>query len=101
MDPTPATGASPPKEPHLPSLFKVGNLVAPRAPQTIPAAGLEERALTDLAVKLACTTARFTTDWMARRLHICLQLTGEVLTELCVDELIEETMKITEGRSYY
>jgi hypothetical protein len=101
MDPTPATGAPAPKEPHLPTLFKVGNLVAPRAPQTIAAAGLEDRALADLGVKLACTTARFTTDWMAKRLHICLQLAGEVLTELCVDELIEETMKITEGRSYY
>lgn len=101
MDPTPATGAAAPKEPNLPTLFKVGNLVAPRAPQTISAAGLEDRALADLAVKIACTTARFTTDWMARRLHISLQLVGEVLTELCVDELIEETMKITEGRSYY
>src|SRR5262245_31847504 len=101
MDPTPATGAPAAKEPHLPTLFTVGNLVAPRAPQTIAAAGLEDRALTDLAVKIACTTARFTTDWMARRLHISLQLAGEVLTELCVDELVEETMKITEGRSYY
>src|SRR5437899_7118289 len=102
MDPSPpATGAAAPKEAHLPTLCKVGHLVAPRAPQNIPDAGLEDRALADLAVKLACTTARFTTDWMAKRLHISLQLAGEVLTELCVDELVEETMKITEGRPYY
>jgi hypothetical protein len=100
MDQSAAAAASP-KDPHLPTLVRVGNLVAPRAPQTIPAAGLEDRALADLAVKLACTTARFTTDWLANRLHLSLQLAGEVLTELCVDELVEETMKISEGRSYY
>jgi len=101
MDQTPSTDAAPQKDPHLPTLCRVGKLVAPRAPQTIAAAGLEDRALADLAVKVACTTARFTTDWMAQRLHVSLQLAGEVLTELCVDELVEETMKITEGRSYY
>jgi hypothetical protein len=101
MEPSAPTGTASPKDPHLPTLCRVGNLIAPRAPQNIPSAGLEDRALADLAVKLACTTARFTTDWMAKRMHICLQLAGEVLTELCVDELVEETMKITEGRSYY
>ena len=59
MDPSPpATGAAAAKEPHLPTLCRVGNLVAPRAPQNIADAGLEDRALADLAVKLACTTAR-------------------------------------------
>jgi hypothetical protein len=105
MEPTAATAATPakdpPKDPHLPTLCRVGHLIAPRAPQDISAAGLEDRTLTDLAVKVACTTARFTTDWMAKRLHLSLQLTGAVLTELCVDQLVEETMKITEGRSHY
>jgi AAA domain (dynein-related subfamily) len=101
MDPSVATAPAPPKDPHLPTLCRVGNLIAPRTPQDISAAGLEDRTLIDLAVKLACTTARFTTDWMAGRLHLSMALTRAVLTELCVDELVEETMKITEGRSHY
>jgi hypothetical protein len=98
----PATApAAPPKDPGLPTLFKTGNLIAPRAPQDIPGAGLEERALIDLAVKIAATTARFTTDWLSNRLHLSPSLTRAILTELCVEELVEETMKITEGRSHY
>src|SRR5438094_904037 len=51
MDPSPpATGAAAAKEPHLPTLCRVGNLVAPRAPQNIADAGLEDRALAGLAV---------------------------------------------------
>jgi len=96
-----AAAAAPSKDPARPTLCKVGNLIAPRAPQDIPAAGLEERALIDLAVKVACTTARFTTDWLANRMHLSASLTRAILTELCVEELVEETMKITEGRSHY
>ncbi|HEY1377793.1 MAG TPA: hypothetical protein VGF55_13425, partial [Gemmataceae bacterium] len=108
MDQTAATAATaakaaptPPKDPALPTLCKVGNLIAPRAPQDIPAAGLDERALIDLAAKLAATTARFTTDWLGHRMHLSAALTRAILTELCVEELVEETMKITEGRSHY
>lgn len=101
MDTSAATAPAAPKEPHLPTLCRVGNLIAPRAPQDIAGAGLEDRALIDLAVKVAGTTARFTTDWMANRLHLSMALTRAVLTELCIDELVEETMKITEGRSHY
>lgn len=95
--PTPA----PPKDPHLPPLCKIGHLIAPRAPQDIAGAGLEDRTLIDLAVKIASTTARFTTDWLAARMHLSASLTRAILTELCVEELVEETMKITEGRSHY
>jgi hypothetical protein len=98
---TETTPAAAPKDPSLPTLFKTGNLIAPRAPQDIPGAGLDERALIDLAVKLAATTARFTTDWLANRMHLSASLTRSILTELCVEELVEETMKITEGRSHY
>ena len=87
MESSVATGAAPakdpPKDPHLPTLCRVGNLIAPRAPQDIAAAGLEERTLIDLAVKVACTTARFTTDWLANRLHLSMSLTRAILTEMC------------------
>src|SRR5947209_5418469 len=98
---TSAPPAALPKDPNLPTLFRTGSLIAPRSPQDIPGAGLEERALIDLAVKIAATTARFTTDWLANRMHLSASLTRAVLTELCVEELVEETMKITEGRSHY
>ena len=52
MDPAATATDAPPKDPLLPKLFRVGNLIAPRAPHDIPSAGLEERTLTDLAVKL-------------------------------------------------
>src|SRR5262249_32449154 len=42
-----------------------------------------------------------TTDWMANKLHISLPLAGAVMSELCVDGSVEETMRITEGRSHY
>jgi hypothetical protein len=99
--PAAASAPAAPKDPHMPPLCRVGNLIAPRAPQDIAGAALEDRALIDLAVKIACTTARFTTDWMASRLHLSAALTRAILTELCVEELVEETMKITEGRSHY
>jgi len=101
MAPTAATPAATPKDPHLPTLCKVGSLIAPRAPQDIPSAGLEDRTLIELAVKLASTTARFTTEWLAGRMHLSAALTRSILTELCVEELVEETMKISEGRSHY
>ena len=101
MDPSVATDAVPSKDPHLPPLCRVGNLLAPRAPHDIAAAQVEEGALTDLAVKLTCTTLRFTTDWVAKQLHLSLPLTIAVLDELCRDGLVEETMKVTEVRSHY
>src|SRR5437660_646386 len=50
MEPSAATAAAPPKDPHLPPLCRIGNLIAPRAPQAIAEARLEDRALTGLAV---------------------------------------------------
>src|SRR6478672_4309290 len=81
MEPSAATAAAPAKDPHLPPLGRVGDLIAPRAPQDISAAGLPDRTLTDLAVKTACTTARFTTDWMAKQLHVSVSLAGAMITE--------------------
>ncbi len=102
METTPAAAAPRrPKDPHLPPLIKIGDLIAPKAPEDIEAAGLGDRTLVDLAVKLACTTARFTTDWLAERLHLSFNLTRAVLTEMSIDMLIEETMRGSEGRSHY
>jgi predicted ATPase with chaperone activity len=82
-------------------MHRVGDLIAPKAPQTLAAAQLEEGALTDLAVKLAYTVARFTADWVCKRLHLSLALAGEVLEQVCRDGMAEQTMQTTQGRCHY
>jgi hypothetical protein len=101
MDPSVATSDAPAKDPYLPPLIRVGDLIAPKAPQDIAGAGLDEGALTDQAVKLAYTAARLTTDWVAKQLHVSLTLAGEVLEQLCREGLAEETMKTSQARSHY
>ncbi len=101
MDPAVATSDAPSKDPHLPPLCRVGKLLAPRAPDDIAAAQLDHGVLTGLAVKLACTAPRFTTDWMAAHLHLSLPLAAAVLLELTNDGLVEETMKSSGSRSHY
>jgi hypothetical protein len=82
-------------------MVRVGDLVAPKAPQDIRSARLEEGVLTDLALRLAYTVARFTTDWVAKRLHLSLDLAREVLEQLCREGLVEETLQTSESRSHY
>ncbi|MCI0378729.1 MAG: hypothetical protein L0215_14065, partial [Gemmataceae bacterium] len=75
--------------------------VAPKAPPSIATAGLDEGALSELAVKLAYTVARFSTDWVSKRLHLSLPLASEVMEQLCRDALAEETLRTEQGRSHY
>ncbi len=82
-------------------MHRLGELIAPRAPQDLTSARLDEGVLTDLAVKLAYTVARFTTDWMGKQLHLSLALTGELLEQLCREGLVEETLRTGQGRSHY
>src|SRR5437867_930191 len=103
MEPSAATGdaPAPAREAQLPPMIRLGDLIAPKAPQETAAAGLEEGALTDLAVKLAYTVARFTTEWAGKQLHLSVPLISEVLERLCRDGLAEETMRTEAGRSHY
>jgi hypothetical protein len=86
------------KDPYLPPMHRVGDLIAPNAPQDIAAAGLEEAALTDLVVKLAYTVARFTPDWAAQRLHLSVTLICQLLQKLAIDGLVEEVMGVSRYR---
>jgi DNA-binding PadR family transcriptional regulator len=91
-----------PKDPYLPPMYRVvGDVLAPKAPQDIAAAQLEEGILTDLAAKLAYTVARFTTDWVCKKLHISMGLAGSVLEQLCREGLAEQTMQTSQGRAHY
>src|SRR5713226_9262285 len=96
-----ATGEVLSKEPHLPPMHRVGELLAPTAPQDVAGARLEEGTLADLALKLAATTPRLTTEWLSKRLHLSGPLAGEVLDQLCREVLVEESMMGSQGRAQY
>jgi hypothetical protein len=90
-----------PRDPHLPPLHRSGDLIVPTEPQDIASAGLGERVLTDLALKLSYTVARLSTEWVAQQLHISLPLADEILYYLGAEGLIQETLKTGPGRSHY
>ncbi len=101
MDPSVATSDVPSKDPHLPPMHRVGELLAPKAPQDIAAAQVDEGALTDLAIKLASRAARVNTKWVAQQLHLSLSLADQVLVQMCRDGVAEETMQTSQGISHY
>jgi len=90
MDPTAATADVPTKDPFLPPLHRIGELIAPKAPQDVASAGLEEGILADLVVKLAYTVSSFVPDWVAEQLHLSLPLVQALLEQLCVDAMVEQ-----------
>src|SRR5207253_4856712 len=90
MDPSVASADVPAKDLYLPTMLRVGEVIAPKAPQDVAAAGLEEGALADLVVKLAYTVPNFTPDWVAEQLHLSLTLVQALLAKLCVDAMVEQ-----------
>ena len=96
-----ASENTPVKDPHLPPMGRLGELLCPRAPQTIAEARLEDGALTDLAGKFVYTINRFTDDWLAERLRVSSALAGAIVTQLLSEGLIEETMMTMGGRPTY
>jgi hypothetical protein len=101
MEPTVATPDAPAKDPHLPPLVRVGDLVSPRAPHDVPSVRLDDGALTDLVVKLAYTVSRFTTDWVRQQLHLSLPLVQEVLLDVCREGMTEELLTTSQTSSHY
>jgi len=92
---------APEKDPHLPPLAKLGDIVVPRAPQKITTSGLEPAILTGLVLRLAYTVTRFTTDWLSKQLHLSPALTSEVLEKLCFDGLIEQLWQTSQSSSHF
>jgi len=101
MDPSAATADASVKDPHMPRLHRIGDLIAPRAPQDMASSGLEEGALVDLAVKLVYTVARFTNVWVAQQLQLSMPLVRELLLQLATDGLIEELWATGQTSSHY
>ncbi len=89
------------KDPDLPPLTKVGEIIAPKAPHDIASAGLEEGSLTGLLLRLAYTVARFTTDWVSKQLHISAALTNALLEKVCFEGLIEQLWQTTQASAHY
>src|SRR5260221_1395303 len=82
----------PPKDPHLPPMGRLDDVLVPKAPQTVAEAKLEEGTLTDLAVKFAYSINRFTADWMGRRMRLSPALADAVIEQVTMEGLIEESM---------
>jgi hypothetical protein len=101
MEPSVATSDVQSKDPHMPPMQRVGDILAPKAPQDIASARLEDGTLTDLALKLAYTANRFTAEWVSKRLHLSLPLAAEITEQLCREGLIEETMMSSHSRAQY
>jgi hypothetical protein len=96
-----ARGQAPEKDPHLPPLGRLGELIAPKAPQQIAATGLEEHVLTDLILRIGYTTARFNTEWLAKQLHLSQNLTRELLEKLAFEGLVEQLWQTSEASSHF
>ncbi len=96
-----ATDDTPARDPHLPPLCRIGDLIAPRAPHDVPAVRLDDGALTDLVVKLAYTVSRFTTDWVRQQLHLSLPLVQEILLDVCREGMTEELLTTSQSSSHY
>lgn len=101
MDPRAATEEFSGKDPNLPPMVKVGDIVCPAAPTDKEAVGAEFAELLDLALKLAATVARYSTDWAAQQLHLSLPLARQVLEKLAQEGLTEELWQTGQGSSHY
>ena len=77
------------KDPHLPPMHRAGDIAVPTAPQDIAGARVPESTMSDLIVKLAYSVARFTTEWVAKELHLSIPLTSQLIERLCIDGLLE------------
>jgi predicted ATPase with chaperone activity len=101
MDPTSGTKDTPTKDPALPKLCKIGDIIAPKAPQDIASMGLEDGVLLDLAVKLAGTTPQLTAEWMSQKLHVSLAVAAELLEKMSMERMAEALWSTGSGGNRY
>jgi hypothetical protein len=101
MEASVASGDTRSKDPNLPPLCKVGDLIGPRAPNDLEGVKLEEAPLMDMVVKLAYTVPRFTTDYVVKQLHLSLPLVQALLGKLCYEGQIEQLWQTTQSSSHY
>jgi predicted ATPase with chaperone activity len=92
---------TPKKDPDLPPMGRLGELLCPRAPQTVAEARLEDAVLTDLTLKAANTINWFSEEWLCERLFLAPALAEVIATQLAQDGLIEETMLSSQVQRRY
>jgi predicted ATPase with chaperone activity len=81
------------KDMHLPPMHRISNdLLAPTAPQDVASARIDEDSLGDLVIKQAYTVARFSTEWVAKELHLSLPLVKQLMEQLCLEGNLEGMM---------
>jgi predicted ATPase with chaperone activity len=85
----PAGSPQPPANPHLPGMTKVTGVIAPSAPAAIEETGVDPVVLTELALKLANTVPRLTTDWAANQLRLPLSIVDKIFWQLRDDQFLE------------
>src|SRR5262245_61837651 len=89
------------KDPDLPPLQRVGDLIVPRPPQDLTAAPLEERTLADLIVKIAYTVPRFTTEWLGKQLYLSQRIVDQLLEKLCFEGFVEMLWQTSQTSAHY
>jgi hypothetical protein len=91
----------PAKDPDLPPLIKVGDMVAPKAPGMLENAGLDENVIPDLMVRLSYTVSRFTTEWVGKQLNLSASLSRQLLDKMAFEGHIEQLWSTSEKSSHY
>jgi DNA-binding PadR family transcriptional regulator len=89
------------KDPNLPPLVKIGDYYGPKAPLDVAEIAEEKEALVEMAVKLAATVARFTTEWAGQQLHLSMPMIQDLLIKLAHEGMIEELWQTAKGSSHY
>jgi hypothetical protein len=82
-------------------MIRVGDIVAPKAPQDKAAIRHEEPALLEMLVKLAYIVPRFTTDWVCKQLHLSLPLVNHLLDKLAFEGQVEQLWQTSQSSSHY
>src|SRR4051812_8564482 len=67
---------------HLPKLLNYGGVAAPAAPTTAEETGVDPSVLSDLALKLANTVPRITTEWAAEQLRLPVSVVERLFWQL-------------------
>src|SRR5439155_23727915 len=78
-----------PASAKMPEMIKLGSMLAPAAPATPQATGIDPQILSDLALKLANTVSRLTSDWAAEQLRLPLSLIEKIFWQLREEQFLE------------
>jgi hypothetical protein len=76
-------------DPPPPHWARIGGRCFPRAPTSLTETGVDPVELGELALRIACASPQFSTDWVAQRIQLPRPLVGEILEQHRADLLLE------------